>query len=156
MAAPSVNKLVESFKNPTIPPIDSKPTYAVLHAMHKLLKSNLASVNTNLGCGTLGHLLLTLSPTVYANLLTTRVVPPPNPGATSVIPAGAIGPKAAFIRYAHDAATLVFSTFHNVDRALCQQRIGAVKDTFMQVKHKPHRGCTGPAHPPVRDLCRDL
>ena len=77
MAAPSVDKIVESFENPSIPTIDGKLMYAMLHAMHKLLNSNAASVNTNLGCGTLGHLCLTLYPTVYATLSTTRVVPPP-------------------------------------------------------------------------------
>ena len=140
MAAPSVGKLVESFENPSIPPIDREPTYATLHAMHKLLNSDVASVTTNLGCSTLIHLCLTLSPTVYANLSKTRVVPPPNPGATLVIPAGATGPEAASICYAHNAATLAFNTFNNVDCALHQQLLGAVKDTFLRVKHKPHRG----------------
>ena len=77
MAAPSVDKLVKSFKNPSIPPIDGEPTYATLHAMHELLNSITASFTTNLGCGTLGHLCLTLYTTLYENLLTTRVVPPP-------------------------------------------------------------------------------
>ena len=77
MAAPTVNKLVKSFKNPHIPPIDGDPTYTTLQGMHKLLNSNAASVATNLSCMTLGHLCLNLSPTVYATLLTTRVVPPP-------------------------------------------------------------------------------
>ena len=111
--------------------------------MHELLNLNAASVNTNLGCGTLGHLFLTLSPTVYATLLTTRVVPPPNPRATPVIPAGATGPKAASIRYAHDAATLASNMFHNFNCALRQQLLGVVKDTFVQVNHKPHRGYSG-------------
>ena len=111
--------------------------------MHNLLNSNTASVNTNLGYGTLGHLCLTLPPTVYTTLLTTRVGPPINPGATPFILEGATGPEAAIIRYAHDAATLAFNTFHNVDRALCQQLLGAVKDTFMRVKHKPHQGYSG-------------
>ena len=132
MAAPSVDKLVESFENPSIPPIDGKPTYAMLCDMHKLLNSNAASVNTNLGCVTLEYLCLTLSPTVYATLLTTRVAPPPNPGATPVILSGATGPKAASIRYAHNAATLKFRTFQNVDRVLRQQLLGAVDDTFVQ------------------------
>ena len=86
MSAPSIDNLVDRFENPSIPPIDGKPTYATLHAMHKLLNSNMASVTTNLGCGTLRHLCLTLSPTVYAALLTTRDVVPPNPRATPVIP----------------------------------------------------------------------
>ena len=56
MAAPTINKLVVSFENPNIPPIDGEPTYTTLHAMHKLLKSNVASITTNLCCVTLGHL----------------------------------------------------------------------------------------------------
>ena len=82
---------------------------------------------------------LTLSPTIYATLSTTRVFPPLNPGVTPVIPTGTTGPEAASIRYAHDAATLAFNTFSNVDRALRQQLISAVKDTFLRVLHKPHR-----------------
>ena len=98
MSAPSVDNLVDRFENPSIPPIDGKQTYAMLHAMHELLNSNAASVNANLGCSNLGHLCLTLSPTVYATLSTTLVFPTPNPGATPVIPAGATGPEAASIR----------------------------------------------------------
>ena len=56
MAAPSVDKLVKSFENPNIAPINGETTYATLHAMHELLNLNAASVTTNLGCGNLGHL----------------------------------------------------------------------------------------------------
>ena len=97
MAATSVNNLVESFKNPTIPPIDGKTTYATIHALHELLNLNEVSVNTNIGCGTLRHLCLALSPTVYTTLSATRVVTPRNPVATPFILAGATGPKAESI-----------------------------------------------------------
>ena len=139
MASPSVDKLVESFENPTIPPIDGKPTYAMLHAMHELLNFNAASVSTNLGCSTLGHLCLTLFPAVYAILSTTRVVPPPNPGATPIILTGATGPESASIRYVYDASKLAFNTFHNVYCALFQELLGTVEDIFVRVKHKPHQ-----------------
>ena len=99
--------------------------------MHELLNLNAASVSTNLGCGTLGHLCLTLSPTVYVTLSTTRVIPPLNPGATPVIPARETGPESASIWYAHDAAMLAFNTFANVDHALRQQLLGAIDDTFL-------------------------
>ena len=49
MAAPTVKKLVDSFENLHIPPINGESTYATLHRMHKLLNSNSASVATNLG-----------------------------------------------------------------------------------------------------------
>ena len=122
MAAPTVNKLVESFDNPHIPLIKGEPTYATLHGMHDLLNSNAASVATKLGCGTLGHLCLTLPPTVYATPLTTRVAPPLNPGAMPVILSVTTIPEAASIWYANDAARLDFNTFANVDRALRQWR----------------------------------
>ena len=101
------------------------------------------SVTTNLGCGTLVHLCLTLSPTVYVILSTIRVDPHLNPGSTPVIPAGATRPKAASIRYVHNAATQDFNTFYNVDRALRQRLLGAIKDKFLQVKHKLHHGYSG-------------
>ena len=47
------------------------------------------------------------------------------------------------IQYAHDAATLAFNTFSNVDPALRQQLLGSVKDMLLQVLHKPHRGYSG-------------
>ena len=111
--------------------------------MHKFLNLNAASVTTNLGCGTLVHLCLNLSPTVCATLSTKIFIFPLNPGATPVIPAGATRPKAASIRYARNAATLASTTFNNVDQALLQKLLGTVKDIFLQVKHKPHRGYSG-------------
>ena len=69
--------------------------------------------------------------------------PPLNPGATSAIPAGATGPEAASIRYTHDAVTLTFSTYANVDRALQQQLLVAVDNTLLRVLHKPHRKHSG-------------
>ena len=60
MAAPSVDKIVESFETPRISPFDKEPTYTTIHAMHEFVYSNAASIITSLGCNTLGHLCLTL------------------------------------------------------------------------------------------------
>ena len=111
--------------------------------MHQLLNLNAVSINTNLGCGTLGNLCLTLSPTAYTNLSEKQVVPPPNPGATPVILEGTTTPNAASICCAHNAAMLGFNIFQNVDRALRQQLLGAVEEKNVQVKHRPHRGYSG-------------
>ena len=67
------------------------------------------------------------------------MVPILNPGARPVIPAGATVSEAASIQYAHNAATLAFNTFSNVNRSLLQQLLGAVKNMFLQVLCKPHR-----------------
>ena len=78
MASPTLSKLVESFKNTHIPPIDGKPTYATLHGIHELLNSNAVSIANNLGCRTLVHVCFTLYPTIYTTLSTTRVAPLPH------------------------------------------------------------------------------
>ena len=131
MAATSVDKLVKSFKNPTIAQIDGKPMYATIHFLHELLNMNAESVSTNLGCGTLRHLCLTLSPTVYVILLVTPVLPPPNPRAALIIPVCDIGRELESLRYAHNAATVAFSTFQNIYRNLFQQLMGSIEDKFV-------------------------
>ena len=40
-------------------------------------------------------------------------------------------------------ATLAFNIFRNVDHALLQQLLGAVKDNSVRVKHRPHREYSG-------------
>ena len=91
IASNSVEKLFESFKNPTILLIDGKLTYATVHSLYELLISNTPSYYTNLGCVNLDHLCLTLSLTIYETLSATPVVPPHNPGAVLLIPAGDTG-----------------------------------------------------------------
>ena len=111
--------------------------------MHKLLNSNAASVATNLSCRNLGHFASPSPPPSMPPSRPQESPPPLNPGAMTVIPAGTTGPEAASTQYAHDTATLAFNTFVNVDRALRQQLLGAVNDTFLRVLHKPHRGYSG-------------
>ena len=143
MAATSVDMLSESFENPMIPLINGKTTYATIHSLHKLLNSNAVSISTKLGCGTMGHLCLTLSLTVYVTLLETQVLPPTNPRAAPIIPAGATGPKAASLCYTHNAETIMFNMFQNMDRALYQQMLGTVKENFVCDLYMPHRGYRG-------------
>ena len=82
----SINKILEAVPHSSIPPIIGQPTYYSTHEIHQFLSSNAASVQSNLGCGTMGLIYLTLSPTVYATLSATLFVPPPNPGDTATIP----------------------------------------------------------------------
>ena len=47
-----------------IPPIIVQPTYSSIHKIYQCLISNAASIQFNLGCGTLGLIYTTLLPTV--------------------------------------------------------------------------------------------
>ena len=76
----SIEKIVDGFPFPTIDPIIRTPDYESIADIHLKLNLNAASVKSNLGCGTLGLLFLTVSPAVYATSYTTAFVLPVNPG----------------------------------------------------------------------------
>ena len=56
------------FPFPEIPPIVGNPTYNTIAEVNLKLNSNSPSVESNLGCGTLGLLQITVSPAVYSTL----------------------------------------------------------------------------------------
>ena len=115
----SIDKIVDGFPFPTINPIVRTPNYESIAEIHLRLNSNAASVQSNLRCGTLGLLFLTISPAVYSTLLTVAFVPPVNPGTKPNIPSGATGAAIADLRYHHAADTNVFTEYENTDKALC-------------------------------------
>ena len=80
----TVDKIIDSFPFPTLPNITGEPDYETLSELHTKLNANAASVQTNLGGGTLGHLWLTLKPEVYSTLTNTPFQPPENPGSQPV------------------------------------------------------------------------
>ena len=76
----SVDRIIEGFPYPILPKINGEPSYASIADLHQKLNANAASVHSNLGCGTLGHLWLTLKPEIYNTLTATPFELPPNPG----------------------------------------------------------------------------
>ena len=64
----TINKIVDGFPFPKISPIIEASNYETIPEANLKLNSNAASVQSNLGCGTLGLLQLTVSPAVYATI----------------------------------------------------------------------------------------
>ena len=58
----AIDNIVDGFPFPTIPPIVGTPAYNTIAKVNLKLSSNSASVQSNLGCGTLGLLQLTDHP----------------------------------------------------------------------------------------------
>ena len=75
----TVYKIVDGFPFPKIPPIVGTPKYNTIAEVNLKLNSNSASVQSNLGCGTLGLLQLTVSHAIYNTLSVTAFVVPVNP-----------------------------------------------------------------------------
>ena len=107
----SIEKIVDGFPFPTINPIIGTPDYKSIADIHLKLNSNAASVQSNIGCGTLGLLFLTVSPAIYATLSTTMFVPLVNPGLKPSIPTGSTGVVISDLRYHHTEATKIFTEY---------------------------------------------
>ena len=60
----SIEKIVDEFPFPTIDPIIGTPDYESIADIHLKLNSNAVSVQSNLGCETLGLLFLTVLPAI--------------------------------------------------------------------------------------------
>ena len=87
----AADKILEGFTFTTIPPIVGTPTYNTIAEVNLKLNSNSDSVQSNLGCGTLGLLQLTVSPAVYNTLPSIPFIAPVKPGSVSIIPANSTG-----------------------------------------------------------------
>ena len=66
----SIENIVDGFLFPTIYPIVGTPDYESIADIHIKLNSNAVSVQSNLRCGTLGLLFLTVFPAVYVTFST--------------------------------------------------------------------------------------
>ena len=128
----SIEKIVDGFLFPTIDLIIGTPDYKSIADIHLKLNSNAASVQSNLGCGTLSLLFLTVFPAVYATLSTTTFVPPVNPGPEPIIPTGSTGTVIADLRYHHTKATKIFAKYKNTDKALRQLLLVSTDELYVQ------------------------
>ena len=133
----SIEKIVDGFPFPTIDPIIGTPDYESIVDMQLKLNSNAASVQSNLGCGTLGLLFLTVPPAVYATLSTTAFVPPVNLGPEPSIPTGSSGAVIADLRYHHTESTKIFTKYENTDKSLRQLLLASIDKLYVQsLRHK--------------------
>ena len=128
---------MDGFPFPTIDPIIGTPDYESIADIQLKVNSNAASVQSNLRCGTLGLLFLTVLPAVYATLSTIVFVPPVNPGPEPIIPTGATGAVIAELQYRHTESTKIFTEYENTDKALRRLLLASTDELFVRyLRHK--------------------
>ena len=133
----TIDKIVDGFTFPTIPPIIGNPTYNTIAEVNLKLNSNSDSVQSNLGCGTLGLLQLTISPSVYNTFLSTAFIVPVNPGSVPIIPANSTGAQITELRYAFDTAYALFNEYDRTKKALRKILLSTVDEMFIRsLRHK--------------------
>ena len=136
----TIDKIVDGFPFPSIPPILGTPDYEKIAEVHLQLNSNAAVVHSNLVDGYLGPLYLTVLPAFYNTLSATTFTPPSNPGATPDIPVGSNVVQISALQYAHTTADKLFDKYNRTEKVLYQQLLSAVDELF--VRSLRHR-CVG-------------
>ena len=133
----AIAKIVDGFPFPTIQPIVGTPTYNTIAEVNLKVNSNSASVQSNLGCGTLGLLQLTISPAIHNTLSITAFVVPVYPGSVPIIPANSTGAQITKHFYAFDTATALFNEYDRTNKALQQILLSTVNESFIRsLRHK--------------------
>ena len=107
----TINKIVHGFSFPKISPLIGAPNYETIAEVRLKLNSKAASVQSNLRCGTLRLIHLTVYPTMYATLSTTAFITTANPGAEPTIPSITFVPQITNLQYSHDVSTDVFNNY---------------------------------------------
>ena len=133
----SIDKIVDGFTFPKIPPIVGTPTYNTITEVNLKLNSNATSVQSNLDCGTLGILQLTVLPALYNTLSVTAFVVPVNPGSSPDIPANSTGSQITKLRYSFDTSAALFNEYDRTDKALRKILLTTIDEMFIQyLRHK--------------------
>ena len=84
---------INDFPHPTIPKHTGMPTYETIQSVHRKLKANAASIQSELGGGAHRLLGLTLSNQAYSTITGSNFTRPANPGTLPIITAGLTQPK---------------------------------------------------------------
>ena len=93
MTGSTVEQIREEFHYPTLDRQPALPSYNTINYVHTLLKTNAASVPSQLGGDQHGPLSLVLDDALYLNLTGTDFIKPPNFGTVSTIPTNSTRPQ---------------------------------------------------------------
>ena len=72
----SIEKLIDGMPYPVFTKIVGTPNYEAVNQINHELTANAYSIQTNLGCGTIGYARLTLLPATYTTISIAVRIPP--------------------------------------------------------------------------------
>ena len=136
----TVDTIYNAFNDKAIK-IDGTPNIDTLRALRAQLKTNAASIQSNLGGGHHSDLGLILSNTAYALAAPGHpYTRPSNPGQLPQFPGTPTGPQIAAIERLHRVELYEFNRYKNVESALKRFLIHSVDDIFIHALHQQHIG----------------
>jgi hypothetical protein len=126
----AVNYSDNLFVKPDLSPILGPPDYESLYLLNTDLRANAVSVHSNLGGGAHGHLGLVMTAQQYQIVSPVPYLRPEHPGALT-IPNGTARHLAEQMERDWKEALRVFHEVRGVEKALTQQVVAAVEETYL-------------------------
>jgi len=121
----TADTIYSSFSECPIAPLEGLPTIDYLSTMGAYLNGESSNIQSDLGNGSLGHMVITAVPAVFALQCPGGYVLPVNPGPLAVIPAGATGPQISVLKTNHDEQLRIWRLHNAVEKA-CKKVISVL------------------------------
>lgn len=118
----TADTIYSSFSEFPITPLEGLPTIDYLSTIGVYLNGEASYIQSNLGNGSLGHMVITAVPAVFALQCPGGYILPVNPGPLAVIPVCATGPQISVLKTNHDEQLRILR-LHNAVRKACKKVI---------------------------------
>ena len=122
----SIDDIVPEIPTKILPPIPDEPDYDWISKLNQIMYGNTATIPTNLGGGTNGHIGLIMKATLYMTLSATSYVTPNDPPLTLDGPSTTTSASWQKLRDQHAEEHRIFTNNVNMDDALKNQLLDAV------------------------------
>jgi hypothetical protein len=134
----TVEDVIESLPHPGLPTVQGEPDYQTIHAIRKSLQANSRAIDTHLGGGTLGHLVIIVSYASYAMIAPATDAGPTlwvSPTAPGRAPANNDGTAAQIsaARHIWEEDIQRYHTYTYVQQALKNQIISVFEPMYLDV-----------------------
>jgi hypothetical protein len=134
----TVEDVMARFPHPILPTVQGEPDYQTIHVTRKFLQANLRAIDTHLGGGTLGHLILIVSYASYAMIAPTKDAGPPlwtKPQAPGRAPSNTDGTAAQIsaARHIWEEDVQTYRTCTSVQQAFKKQIISVFEPMYLDI-----------------------
>ena len=136
-----VYAILKGLPTPSLSKHLGKPDYASIKDTHQLMMSNAELLESALGRGKNGYLVLGVPPVQYTQLTIVAFEHPPKPGSTATVPECTPMGEEKRILHEPTEARQKYNEYHVLDTDLKNQLIVVFDDAYLSPIKSSYRGC---------------
>ena len=137
----TIDKLIEASPIQALTKITGVPTYRTIKTANDKLSKNAVTIPTTHVGSTIGHVNITIFPTIYATLSPTPLTVPTAPLTPTLT--GMTGPLISAANLTFNKAKAEFAEYGLLQNALKRMLIAAVDPIYLQAISQPYVGLGG-------------